>query len=255
MIELEKIYDCAERHLSNNNTDWEGFASGFKAVFGSGMALYQPATPAESGLDIVSSSEIIATTDPEFVSQYFEEKIYEMEEETIEEPENPFEPVRRTDSMGDEAFRELEIAKEYMIPNGIFYKMVIFSIFPNGSPLVLFVWRDEEGGDFSDIEKQRLTLFMRYLASLVSSSNPALVSMPEPPVDSRVHEFGEKYGLTRSEMSILSAMLIGQSLKFIAQSSDRTYGTVRWHVQNILTKCQVKSQKNLLSEFYRLIEM
>ncbi len=255
MIELEKLYDCAEEYLVNNNADWSGFASGFEARFGSRMALYQPATPADESLDIVSSSEIIATTDPKIVAQYFDEKIYELEEETIDEPESPFEPIRRTDSMGDEKFRELEIARKYMIPNGIFYKMVIFSIFPNGSPLVLFVWRDEDAEDFSDVEKQRLTLFMRYLANLVSSANNVPASMSEPPVDSRIHEFGEKYGLTRSEVGILSAMLIGQSLKFIAQSSDRSYGTVRWHVQNILTKCQVKSQKTLLKEFYGLIEM
>ncbi len=51
------------------------------------------------------------------------------------------------------------------------------------------------------------------------------------------------------------AMLIGQSLKFIAQNSDCPYGAMRWHVQNILTKCHAKSQKILLGEFYCLIEM
>ena len=36
--------------------------------------------------------------------------------------------------------------------------------------------------------------------------------------------------------------------------TDRSYGTVRWHVHNLLVKCNVKSQTNLLSEFYQLIK-
>ncbi|VAW24699.1 hypothetical protein MNBD_ALPHA11-707, partial [hydrothermal vent metagenome] len=59
---------------------------------------------------------------------------------------------------------------------------------------------------------------------------------------------------TDTEIDILSALLQGQSLKIIAYETKRSYNTIRWHVQNILEKCQVKTQTNLLREFYRLIK-
>ena len=53
---------------------------------------------------------------------------------------------------------------------------------------------------------------------------------------------------------MLAALLQGLSLRAIARESARTYGMVRWHVQNILEKCQINTQKNLLIEFYRLVK-
>jgi len=132
--------------------------------------------------------------------------------------------------------------------------MVVYAILPDGSSLVLYVWRGERDRDYSDIEKQRLALFMRYLARLVRTGNPAHAHASVHAPDKELLEFGTKYRLTEAEVSVLSGLLQGQSLKFIALDSDRSYGTVRWHVQNILEKCQVKSQKNLLGEFYRLIK-
>ena len=71
--------------------------------------------------------------------------------------------------------------------------------------------------------------------------------------DAAIVTFGQKYGLTSTEIEILDGLLQGQTPSALAENTGRTYGTVRWHVQNILEKCQVNSQKGLLSEFYRLI--
>ena len=71
--------------------------------------------------------------------------------------------------------------------------------------------------------------------------------------NSQVDVFGTQHGLTKTEIEILSALLDGHSLRGIAENTKRTYGTTRWHVQNILSKCQVNNQKTLLREFYKLI--
>jgi len=149
---------------------------------------------------------------------------------------NPLEPFRRT--------------KVFLEPNNVFFLMIVHAILPDNSLLVLYVWRGEQENDYSDIEKQRLALFMRYLASLTRIGSPAAAHAP----DRELVDFGTRYRLTEAEVGILSDLLQGQSLKFIARESGRSYGTVRWHVQNILEKCQVKTQKNLLSEFYSLIK-
>ncbi len=248
MIELEKLYDCADRHLLAKVQNWDRFASDFEVVFGSKMALYRP-TLAKDGLDFLSMDELIATTSREVMIEFFEREIIKFGR-MFEDAGNPLEPFRRTDVLSDDEYRSSEVTKAFLLPNDVFFLMIVYAILSDGSVLVLYVWRSERERDYSDIEKQRLALFMRYLARLVRIGSPSPVYAP----DKELLEFGTKYRLTEAEVSVLSGLLQGQSLKFIALDSDRSYGTVRWHVQNILEKCQVKSQKNLLGEFYRLIK-
>jgi len=248
MIELEKLYDCADRHLTKKVQDWDGFASDFETVFGSKMALYRPARR-KDGLYFLSMNELIATTNPQIMAEFFEKEIIKFGP-MFEDDGNPLEPFRRTDILSDDQFKSFEVTKVFLQPNNVFFLMIVHAILPDGSLLVLYLWRGEQENDYSDIEKQRLALFMRYLASLVRVGKPALAHVP----DKELVEFGTRYKLTGAEVGILSDLLQGQSLKFIAKESGRSYGTVRWHVQNILEKCQVKTQKNLLSEFYSLIK-
>lgn len=248
MFELGKLYDCANTRLSGRKQDWNGFAKDFGAIFHSKMVLYRLAHEANR-LDLLSKDELVATTDQELMAQYFVEKIYEYDC-FFPYPPSPFESLRRTDVMDDNEFRKNEIAVRFLLPNNMFFIMTVFVALPDGSFLVLFVWRNEQGEGFSSIEKQRLVLFMHYLAIFFEMPIPAFAHG----LDAELKDFGKKYSLTGAEMHILSALLEGQSLKFIAEDSARSYGTVRWHMQNILGKCQVKSQKNLLREFYRLIK-
>lgn len=112
------------------------------------------------------------------------------------------------------------------------------------------MWRGENQSDFSEMEKLRLALFMRLLAKIVGTLE---VEANQEHMGG-IKDFGIKYGLTDSETGILADLLEGQSLREIAELSGRTYGTIRWHVHNLLEKCNVKSQKNLLREFYWLIK-
>jgi len=68
MIELEKLYDCADRHLLTKVQDWGGFASDFAVIFSSKMALYRPAL-VKDGLYFLSMDELIATTSPEIMAE------------------------------------------------------------------------------------------------------------------------------------------------------------------------------------------
>jgi DNA-binding CsgD family transcriptional regulator len=127
--------------------------------------------------------------------------------------------------------------------------MVVPAILPNYRYAALAVWRDERLDDFTDNEKQRLALFMRHLIKVVGAD---ALPMGEP--SEEINLFGRKYGLTEKEIEILSALIQGYSLREIGNETNRSYGTMRWHMQNIREKCHVKNQRNLLREFYTLIK-
>ena len=254
MFDLERLYDSAHKHLSKRNQDWDGFAQDFSNIFSSHMAIYCT-PPNNEKLDLNSTNELLATTDKALVEEFFAKGINELDH-MFEDNPNPLEPFRRTDHMSDEEYREHEITKLLLKNNDVFYLMVVYAILPNGFPLVLFLWRGENEKDFSDIEKQRITLFMRHLATLVTSDgvNVDFAKIIGAKPSKEIIAFGEKYSLTKTEIKILSSLINGNSLRMIADELDRSYGTIRWHVQNILAKCQVKNQKNLLNEFYALIK-
>ena len=168
----------------------------------------------------------------------------------LQNPANPFEPMRCSDSIPDDILRTVPFYPTFLSPHNMFYVMVVYALLADGSFLMCSLWRGEDKEDFSEFEKQRMALFIRYLAHLVGAS----VLQPIQKPDSDLLTFGERYDLTESEVSILSELLAGRSLKLIALETGRTYGTVRWHVHNLLEKCQVRTQQNLLSEFYRLIK-
>ncbi len=248
MLNLEKLYDSAEKNLTKKKQNWLSFTDDFKKIFCSEMTLYC-STLDNSGMSASSYDDVIATSNPKAIKQYFEDGFHEYSA-ILPDPKNPFEPAKRTDSLSDSEFIKIEVTQKFLLPNNFFYLMVIFSILPDGSSLVLFVTRGEGEVDFSDEEKQRLALFMRYLATLIKATGSINLQAP----DVEIKNFGQKYNLTETEVEILSALLQGRSLKMIAEETNRSYGTVRWHVQNILEKCQVRTQKNLLSEFYSLIK-
>jgi len=161
----------------------------------------------------------------------------------------PLEPLRRNETIADDLFRQIGARYDFFETFGMFHMMIVPAKLPDGGNLALMVWRPEVAENFSDIEKQRAALFMRYLLSLIGSVGPA----PAEP-DNQVAAFGARFNLTEAETDVLAALLSGQTLRQIAADSGRSYGTVRWHVQNILEKCQVSNQKSLLREFYRLIK-
>ena len=248
MIELEKFYECAGRHLVDKEQDWAAFAEEFKHISGADFVLYRPSMH-DGVLAWRAQSETIATSHPKHAREYVELRVFE-KNAIPESSLSPFEPSKRSDLVSDEEFCRLEVAQEFFIPRGIFYLLGIQAKLSDDSLLMMVAWRDQKSGDFTSLEKQRMTLFMRYLSTLVQMVDQA----PAAPPDRSLDVFGEKYSLTKTEVSVLSALLQGKSLKDIARESGRTYGTVRWHVQNILEKCHVKTQKNLLHEFYGLIK-
>ena len=248
MIELEKLYESAGTHLSAMPQQWERFVADFQSIFGAGIVLYRPSIEGDV-LAWRSAEQTVATTHPQHAADYVKHKVFEANQ-IPDASLNPLEPSRRSDIIPDEIFRETDVAKGFFIPRDIFYMLAVSAILPDNSYLMMVLWRGESRGDFSDIEKQRVALFMRYLATLIPSDRTDV----NVASGRAVEEFGAKYALTDTEVSVLTALLEGQSLRMIATDSGRAYGTVRWHVQNILEKCQVKTQKNLLSEFYRLIK-
>ena len=248
MQKLEDLYNMAAQFLEREAPDWAGFAQEFELKFNAKMALYRPGIASEV-LDLLDSGEIIATNSPAMMQQYFEDKIYQ-HPELLDDPKTPFEPVRRANSLSDQALKDLPFYSTFLQKHGIFHIMVVFALLADNSFLVLFVWRNELQRDFSDIEKLRLALFMRLIARIVSEKE--VISSKAP--SDVVTEFGKAYALTSSETDVLSALLNGFSLRDIARKTNRTYGTVRWHVSNLLNKCNVTSQKDLLHTLYGLIE-
>ena len=248
MIELEKLYEIADARLLQTAPEWRTFAREFQEIFGAKMALHRPRyVSAKTGK--TSPDIIIATTSADIMAQYFGEELYKNNDLRID-PDCPFEPVKRTDTITDKQMKKLPYWESFLRPHKIHFVMAVFAVLSDGSFLVLFVWRDKKGLDFSDIEKQRLALFMRHIAMIVGADETKIVRTPSE----AIINFGNKYHLTGSEIEILSSLIQGHSLKGIANETERSYGTVRWHVRNLLHKCHVKTQQNLLTEFYRLIK-
>ena len=245
---LEKLYGIAEKNLTATHLDWPQFSVDFEEVFNAKMTLYRSDSEAESQ-DLVKRKEVITTNSLEQMEDYFRDKVYESHG-LVQYIADQFEPIRRTDRISDDELRQHPFYKSFLRPNNTFYLMVVHAVLPDESSLVQFIWRAETQSDFSDKEKLRMALFMRMLARIVGQLK--IKPMSEPSSD--VEAFGEKHALTKAETGILGELLEGQSLRQIAEQSGRSYGTIRWHVHNLLGKCEVKTQKSLLYEFYRLIK-
>jgi len=248
MIELEKLYKCAEKHLTKPQQDWERFSAEFADVFDVELGLFL--TPiSEDVVFLHPEKKFIIATMPDAIEDYFREDLQDFVG-IVHEPANPFQPSSRTDNLSDAEYLDIKIVQSFFLKHRAFYFMLAFADLSDNSRLVMVVWRSIQQSDFSDIEKQRIALFMRYLATFFDTERDHSISLP----GDDIIKFSKKYGLTGTEMEILSALLEGHSLKSIATDTGRAYRTIRWHVQNILEKCQVTSQKNLLSEFYQLIK-
>ncbi len=245
MIVLEALYDSVEAHLRTHRKNWERFSRDFQSVFDADFLLYRVT------LDPVTKKPVdftnIATSNQTVMNLYMNNRIYE--NNVISESELvSLEPVLRSEVLPDEDFRKTGKLYDFMIANGVFHSMVVPAILADGSYAGFVVWRDESRHNFNSLEKQRLALFMRHLLTVVDG-NIMQNGIPVKGTD----KFSRRWGLTQAESDILEALIAGRSLKQISKDSGRTYGTVRWHVQNILEKCQVSSQKELLHQFYRLI--
>lgn len=159
------------------------------------------------------------------------------------------EPVRRTDHTPDDLFAE-QLGKpgEFFLEKDIFYLLMIHNQLSQYSYLVLMLWRGRSAKDFTDQEKQRFALLVRYILAL--STGLAQTSIDPSHAFRR---FATQYGLTPTETEILAALIQGHSPRAIAGASGRSYGTVRWHVQNILEKSQAGTRQQLMREFYKLM--
>ncbi len=242
---LTNLYLTAEAHLSRGDHRWDAFCGAFRSVFSAHVVLYNISF--EDDRRTIKEFNVIGTSQPEVTARYVAQKIY-LHHQIPETDLPPLEPARRTDAVNDALFRKLGPLADFLIANGMFYQLAVPAILPDGTFAAMVVWRDEPEGDFTDLEKQRLSLFMRHLMAIVRHAD---LQLEKPAVE--IADFGAKWHLTNTEVQVLAGLLQGASLKQIAEKSARSYGTVRWHVQNILTKCQVGSQKELLREFYHLI--
>jgi len=243
---LEQLYDCADKHLQNASHDWDGFCSEFCDIFESDMVLYRIVFDPTTGAP--KSFEPIVTSMPEAAKEYNDRKLYTYHP-VSESNMAPLEPLSRTEFLTDEELRSLDVFWEFSQRYGYFYQLIAPAILTDNSFLGLVVWRDETKPDYLPVDKQRLALFMRHLLAKVKLRK--LVNIKD---NTLVEEFGKRNDLTKTEIDILAALLDGHSLRGIATNTKRTYGTVRWHVQNILSKCQVSNQKTLIRDFYALIE-
>ena len=243
---LEKLYNCADLHLDNATQDWESFSAEFCKIFKSDMVLYH--LTFEPDFKTPKSFNVVITSQPKMAQEYIGQKLY-LKQPIDEASLAPLEPRLRSEVMSDEELKKSDVLKDFVARYGYFYQLIAPAILPDGTFLGLVVWRDETKADFNALDKQRIALFMRHLLAKVQLRNLIMVKP-----DDDVTIYGREYNLTKTETEILTALLDGHSLKSIANATERTYGTVRWHVQNILSKCQVSNQKALLSNFYRLIK-
>jgi len=243
---LSNLYKSAETHLYGDTLDWYGFIGDFRQIFNAHGVLYTLLYSNE--FSTVDDIAVLAASDPETTDRYVAQKMY-LQSAVQESDLEDLEPARRSDHYDDATFEQMGPLADFFIPAGMYYVMAVPARLSPQEIVSLSVWRSKAEGDFSDLEKQRLALFMRHLVVVV---DPAHLRVRD--AGGEVVAFGDKWGLTRTETALLSALLQGLSLREVAEQTGRSYGTVRWHMQNILSKCQVSSQKDLLREFYALIK-
>ena len=246
MLILDRLYNCASEHLEGNAKNWIDFAREFKSIFSADMIFYSVKNDKSGWLD--DSLKVISTTNQNLVSAYLESGFHRqanVNETTL----RSLEPSRRSDVVPDEEFRKLGETFDFFAGNGIFYLMIVPAIMSDKATLNLVVWRDEDAGDFDEQEKMRLGLFVRYLLKVVDP-----IELVFDKHNCELERFGKTYGLTETETEILGYIQAGYSPRKIATETDRTYGTVRWHIRNLLEKCHVSDQKNLVRQFYALIK-
>ncbi len=245
MIVLEALYDAVEARLRPEYRDWDGFADDFASAFDSDFLLYRVSLAPDTlkPVDFVA----IATSNKQVVDDYIDNRIYEYN--VIPESRlASLEPIRRRDVLPDDQYRQIGPLFDFFNPRGIFHSLFVPAALSDGTFAGLFVWRPETATDFSSLEKQRLALFMRHLMAFIDETE-LNVNKPVRGLD----DFCRHWNLTDTESDILGDLIRGRSLRQIAADGQRGYGTIRWHVQNILEKCNVNSQKELLREFYTLI--
>ena len=246
MIQLEQLYNCARDHLEKDKQDWAAFSKTFKVIFDSEFALYSVENDGQGWVD--SSLTVLSTSKPDVIKAFIDGGFHRQTE--IKETEMAsLEPARRTDVLSDEDYLKLPIVHDFHIKHGLFYLMIVPAIVHERNSLSLMVWRDQNEADFDDKEKMRLGLFMRYLMKIIDTEELVHAEQSD-----ELRMFGETYGLTKTEAEILSYLLEGYSLRQIANDTERSYGTIRWHIRNLLEKCHVSDQKNLLRQFYTLIK-
>lgn len=242
---LEKLYQSASEHLDHKPRNWHEFVADFRLFFGAHAIIYKVTFDEK---DEISNFELIVSSAPKAAKEYVRRKLFRQNH--FKEGDFPnLEPHRRSDQMDDEEFRQFGEVTDFFIENGIFYLMMAPAYLGANSFLALAAWRSEEEGDFSDLDKLRLGIFMRYLMALVIEKDFLVFDERKD-----IEAFAKRYKLTASESDILKQLLEGKTLRDISAQSERSYGTVRWHTRNLLEKCQVTSQKNLLNEFYQLIK-
>ena len=91
----------------------------------------------------------------------------------------------------------------------------------------------------------------RHAGASDGDSNSALWLFFRDGVHERISDFAATFGLTEAEKEILDMLARGMSIRAIAERTGRSYGTSRWHVQNILSKTQAGSQKKLIASLYQ----
>ncbi len=248
---LADLHGAVEALQREGFRDWDAFARAAGTIQNAGFALYR-ATFAPGGR-VPEAVEFIASSDTSVTEAYRELRIWR--HNVIPETEMaPLEPVRRTDVIDEEEFARLGPIHDFMRCHGMDYQILVPAVLAENRMLGMFLWRDRAGGDFDDLEKQRLALFMRHLVAVSGSSRlGGGAGAADAGLREAVGRFAGHWALTPAESDILADLLEGLSLREIARRSGRSYGTVRWHVRNILEKCQVGSQRDLLREFYTLI--
>ena len=74
----------------------------------------------------------------------------------------------------------------------------------------------------------------------------ALIYAPEEQREISVDVLGQLYGLTRAQADVARKLYAGYSVEETADALDLSLNTVRTHLKQIFSKCEVQSQAELL---------
>ncbi len=246
---LEKQFDVADKFLTNQSElNWQRFCEDLAKVSNFGCVLYivNPKTDARHQTD-----ELLGTSHIELFTAYAAENIAQFHL-IPEDSLYVLSPTIRSELVDDANF-QLHLKKhpaygKFCTKWDFYYQMIVPTRLPSGRIVGLVSFRGKTEPDFIAKDGRRLALLTRHIVSHIERIDA--VSETKQMI---INAFREANQLTSTEAEILSYLARGQSLRQISTASSRGYGTIRWHVQNILSKTGNTSQKELIANFYAII--
>lgn len=151
---------------------------------------------------------------------------------------------RESDIINKDAKEKTHYYNEFLKPRNLLYCMDCYIIKDNIKPFILFFYRDDLIGDFTDKEVYMLNILMPHIEGRFVLNAMNVESHRIDDAFSRYLK--ENYALTYREIEVARLIKEGYNNKEISEELFIEISTVKKHVSNILSKTEAETRIKLL---------